>query len=219
MEGGSGNMLSTQNELLLLLDTYNLPIRPINIDEYSTSPEQVPSASAWWIAQLERVDAHGLRGNWLSGWELHDFLASLLSKPNAANITAYNETGGGYWPNGDYQVYKYYNLEMTGDRVGTTPSADLAFDTYATVSRSGQVKILAGSRAEVGTWEILVKGVRGQGVEVSVVSFPFTGGHFGEVNSWVNERTVWYEVVEGQVTIPVVFNDTSTAFAFEFLAS
>jgi hypothetical protein len=51
MEGGGGDMESTQGELLALLKEYDLPVRPINIDEYSTYAEQVPSGSAWWISQ------------------------------------------------------------------------------------------------------------------------------------------------------------------------
>lgn len=51
MEGGGGDMESTYGELQVLLKTYGLPNNPVNIDEYSTYPEQVPSGSAWWIAQ------------------------------------------------------------------------------------------------------------------------------------------------------------------------
>jgi hypothetical protein len=73
MEGGSGDMGSSYGELqgkslansgslrlflhcsansrIVLLKTYGLPNNPVNIDEYSTYPEQVPSGSAWWIAQ------------------------------------------------------------------------------------------------------------------------------------------------------------------------
>jgi hypothetical protein len=102
MEGAYGALFN-------LLGTYGLPNRPINIDEYATYNEEVPAGSAWWISQLERVDAVGLRGNWLSGNQLHDFLASMVSKPNATN-SGYSSTVGGYFPSGDYQVYKYCRL-------------------------------------------------------------------------------------------------------------
>lgn len=103
MEGGGGDMLSSQGGLVSLLRQYNLPMKPININEYAVYNEQVPAGSAWWIAQLERINARGLRGNWLSGYQLHDFAASLLGKPNAES-SSYSATGGGYYPNGDYQV-------------------------------------------------------------------------------------------------------------------
>jgi len=51
MEGGTGDMGSSYGALQVLLKTYGLPNNPVNIDEYGTYPEQVPSGSAWWIAQ------------------------------------------------------------------------------------------------------------------------------------------------------------------------
>lgn len=71
----------------------------VNINEYATFDEQVAAGAAWWISRLERYDAVGLRGNWLSGYQLHDFMASLLGKPNADN-SDYSYTGTGYYPNG-----------------------------------------------------------------------------------------------------------------------
>lgn len=68
---------------------------PIVIDEYGVIPEQCPGGSAWWISRLERYNIPGLRGNWLSGTELHDFFASLLWKPDP---TVWTDTG--YWANG-----------------------------------------------------------------------------------------------------------------------
>lgn len=51
----------------------------ININEYAVYGEQLPSAGAWWIAGLERENAHGLRGNWAIAGALHDFLAGSSS--------------------------------------------------------------------------------------------------------------------------------------------
>jgi hypothetical protein len=50
------------------------------IDEYGVAAEQVPGGGAWWIARLERYNMYGLRGNWLGGVNLQDYLASLLGK-------------------------------------------------------------------------------------------------------------------------------------------
>lgn len=99
MEGGGGDLVSAYGGLVATQKQYGLPSKPININEYAVFNEQVPSGSAWWIAQLERINAHGVRGNWLSGTNLHDYLASLLGKTGSTT---------GYYPNGDYQVYKYY---------------------------------------------------------------------------------------------------------------
>jgi hypothetical protein len=76
-----------------MLKTYGLPLKPLNVDEYATYAEQVPAGTAWWISQLERVNAIGLRGNWLSTTQLHDFMASLLGK-----TVLTNPTGTGYFP-------------------------------------------------------------------------------------------------------------------------
>jgi hypothetical protein len=96
MEGGAGSLGESWGNLYSMLQTYGLPNKPLNIDEYATLPEQVPSGSVWWIAQLERINAIGLRGNWLSGDQLHDFMSNLVSKPNATTNYVYTE--GGYFP-------------------------------------------------------------------------------------------------------------------------
>jgi hypothetical protein len=220
MEGGGGDMESAYGALVGLLETYKLPIKPLNIDEYGTFPEQVPCGSAWWIAQLERVNAQGLRGNWLSGWSLHDFMGSLLSKPNAGT-SSYSETATGYFPNGDYQVYKYYNLNMTGHRVGSSPSADLKLDTYTTVG-SDSVRILTGVRITTGTWQITVNDLSAVGLaesgslNIHTWGFPDTGGHYAEVD--VPNDLGWYEHTYSgnSVTFPIYQTDALTAWAFEF---
>jgi hypothetical protein len=220
MEGGGGDMEGAYGALTSMLKTYRLPVKPLNIDEYGTFPEQVPCGSAWWISQLERVNAHGLRGNWLSGLQLHDFMGSLVSKPNA-DTSSYSPTGTGYFPNGDYQVYKYYNQQMTGHRVGTSPSADLKLDTYATVG-SDMVRILTGVRITTGTWQITVNDLSAVGLpksgslNIHTLGFPDTGGHYAEVDA--PNDLGWYEHTYSgnSVTFPVFQTDALTAWAFEF---
>jgi len=41
MEGGGGDLLSDHGGLVEILNNYSLPMRPININEYGTAPEQV----------------------------------------------------------------------------------------------------------------------------------------------------------------------------------
>jgi hypothetical protein len=219
MEGGGGDMEGAYGALYGMLQTYKLPVKPLNIDEYAIFSEQVPAGSAWWISQLERVNAHGLRGNWLSGWQLHDFMGSLVSKPNADNSN-YSPTGGGYYPNGDYQVYQYYNLNMTGYRVGSSPSADLKLDTYATVGKD-MVRVLTGVRITTGTWQITINNLSAVGLPTSgslnIHAWGFTfGGHYAEVDS-PNDLGWYSHTYSGNsVTFPVYQTDTSTAYAFEF---
>ncbi|PMD24212.1 glycoside hydrolase family 39 protein [Hyaloscypha hepaticicola] len=219
MEGGGGDMEGAYGALFGMLQTYKLPVKPLNIDEYATFPEQVPAGSAWWISQLERVNAHGLRGNWLSGWELHDLMGSLVSKPNADNSN-YSPTAGGYYANGDYQVYQYYNLNMTGYRVGTSPSTDLKLDTYATVGKD-MVRVLTGVRITTGTWQITINDLSSVGLpssgslNIHTWGFP-SGGHYAEVD--VPNDLGWYSHTYSgnSVMFPVYQTDKSTAYAFEF---
>ncbi|KAH1315105.1 hypothetical protein KXV58_007839 [Aspergillus fumigatus] len=222
MEGGGGDLLSAQAGLVYWQTTYGLPGRPININEYAVLDEEVPAGSAWWISQLERINAVGLRGNWLSGWKLHDFLASLLSKPNADNSN-YDPTGTGYFPTGDYQVYKYYNLNMTGHRVGTLPSADLKLDAYAAVGDDRVARVLVGVRIATGTWQLQLNQLSALGLPTSGTlnvhtwGFPVASNvHYGQVDG--PKDLGWYgHVYSGDsVTFPVYQTDTTTAYAFEF---
>lgn len=220
MEGGGGDLISAYGGLVSILRSYGLPNKPININEYATFPEEVPAGSAWWISQLERINAHGLRGNWLSGLKLHDFLASLLSKPNAAS-NSYNPTGTGYFPNGDYQVYKYYNLNMTGHRVGTTPSTDLKLDVYGTVG--DKVRLLVGVRLATGTWQLQVNRLSAVGLPTSgnlnIHTWGFSPGsdvHYTEVDGPRDLGTVGHAYSGDSVTFPIYQTDTNTAYAFEF---
>lgn len=80
MEGGddSPHMSKAVASFRALLSTHHVKqelAQDININEYAIYGEQLPSAGAWWIAGLERENAHGLRGNWAIAGALHDFLA------------------------------------------------------------------------------------------------------------------------------------------------
>lgn len=157
------NDLQTTNATLTeLLQTYQLPQQQININEYANSGERIPAGAAWWISRLERYDAIGLRGNWLSGTTLHDLFANLLTKVN----NAFDYYATDYVPVGEYQVYKYYNLNMTGTRVQTTGTDDRLFDVYATVGND-KVRILSGARHTTGTWAITVNNLSAVGLPTS----------------------------------------------------
>lgn len=221
METGGGDLLSSHAGLLSLQAAFNLPPRLVNINEYGTFDEEVPAGSAWWISQLERINAYGLRGNWLSGFALHDFMASLLSKPGAQSD--YSNTSTGYFPNGDYQVYKYYNLNMVGRRVGSLPSADLKLDAYAVAGSDGWARVLAGVRITTGTWELKLKGLGALGLpadgtlSIHTLGFPVANNvHFGEVDGPTDLGWSDHAYQGGEMAFPIVQNDTTTAYAFEF---
>lgn len=211
MEGGGGDLLSAQAGLDYWRSTYNLPAKLININEYAVYDEQVPAGSAWWISQLERINARGLRGNWLSGTNLHDYMASLLGK-----------SGSTYHPNGDYQVYKYYYQNMTGYRVGTLPSSDLKLEAYATVG-SDYARVLVGVRVATGTWELELNSLSSLGLPTSGTLNVHTWGfpvasdvHYGEVDAPTDLGWYGHAYSGDTVTFPVYQTDEVTAYAFEF---
>lgn len=223
MESGSGDLLTAHGGLTTLLKTYSLPSKPLNINEYGVYDEQVPAGSAWWIAQLERINAIGVRGNWLSGSQLRDFLASLLSKPGAPGT--YSATGTGYFPNGDYQVYKYYNKNMTGYRVGTLPSADGKLDAYATVGSATAV-VLVGVRVATGTWTLQLDNLSAVGLptsgtlNVQTWGFPVVADvHYGEVDGPTDLGVYGHPYTGNSVSFPVYQVDKTTAYAFQFSRS
>jgi hypothetical protein len=148
---------------------YKLPERPIDINEYAAKEEQNPANSVYYIAQLERHNLRGLRANWGSGGDLHNFLADLVHKGS----------DGAYHPNGEWQLYKYY-AQMGGDRLVTTASSDSRFDVFATKAGS-VVKIIAGTRTILAPYNIKVSGLQSLGlpekgnVRVNVTRFDWSG--------------------------------------------
>jgi hypothetical protein len=221
MESGTGDMQSAVATYKSLLTTAGLATtKTVNINEYGTWAEQVPQGAAWWIAQLERVNALGLRGNWLSSTSLHDFMAGLLGKPNAGT-SSYSATATGYWPAPEYNVYKYYAQNMTGYRVSTTPTADLNGDVYATVG-TDKVRLLVGARITTGTWGIQLNDLTSIGLpssgtlEIQTWSFTGSSDHFTEEASYVNLGIVAHTYTGGALEFPVYQMDAFTAYAFEF---
>ncbi|KAK4139454.1 glycoside hydrolase family 39 protein [Dichotomopilus funicola] len=186
---------------------YGLPARPQNINEYGAPDEQSPAHSAWHISRLERNNIRGLRANWASVYELHDYMGNLLGKPGAGT-TSYNPHGQGYYPAGEWHVYKYYGTNMTGTRVATAGSADRAFDVYATRgSTANSVKILASSRGADGIWDIKVTGLDAVGLpvsgSVSTQTWRFDyKGKYGEVGTPVNLGVVVHQYSNNEVWVP-----------------
>lgn len=227
MEGGSGDMQSSVAALKTILEDNALATdRPLNINEYAVWDEEVPSGSAWWIAQLERVNAFGLRGNWLSGDALHDFLAGLVTKPGGDDASVYNATAGGYTPTPAWQVYRYYAQDMgVGDRRQTAPTADLLGDVFAvvtTTTTTTTARLLVGARAATGTFYIDVYGLTAIGLpaagtlDIHTYGFPSTSDHYAELDA--PEDLGWYgHTYSGDVvSFPIFQTDEYTAYAFEF---
>ena len=110
--------------------------RPYQINEYAAPNEQNPGDGSWYIARLERAGADGLRANWAGGANLHNDLASLLTR-NAAGL---------HLPKGEWWVYRFYGSQA-GQIASVTPSP--AYDAFATKT-TGLAKILVGGGGTTG---------------------------------------------------------------------
>jgi hypothetical protein len=225
-EAGGDDVTTDIENNIAALEFYGLPQNPVILNEYAVPSEQVPGSTVWYIAQLERYNTSGLRGNWASGYSLHDYFANLLGKPDATEdcTTSSCETSTGYWGNGEYNIYKYYNLNMTGTRVQTVRSPDALFDIYATRegTDASTVKMLCGSRLTSGTWDILVTGLDAVGLPaegtITIHSYQFNwpNGEFGDVPTPVDQGTYAHTYSNNELVFYVSPN-TTTGYAFEFV--
>lgn len=203
-----------------LLQQYGLPERVINANEYAIPEEQVPSASTWFLSRFDRYDVPGLRANWLSRCQLHDFMGNLVSKTGAPSASTCN--GQGYFPNGEYQLYKYFNLNMTGYRASTEGSGDGLADAYTTIG-SDKVRTIAGVRLATGTWLLTFNNLSSVGLptagQLPVQTWAFTfNGLWGRVDA-PQDRGVYTHTYSGnsvsfEIRVPAA--DQPVAFAFEF---
>ncbi|KFY29504.1 hypothetical protein V493_02323 [Pseudogymnoascus sp. VKM F-4281 (FW-2241)] len=221
METGGGDMQEAVSTYKTILSQRGLATdAPININEYAVYDEQVPSGAAWWISQLERVNAIGLRGNWLLNGSLHDFMAGLLGKPNAGT-PSYDEHAGGYYPAAEFQVYKYYAQNMNGFRVQTIPTADKNGEVYAVVDND-RVRLLAGTRIATGTWEIKLSKLTSIGLPPSgslkIHTYKFEGStdHFARYDQSTDLGMYEHTYSNDELTFPIWSNEPITALAFEF---
>ncbi|KAH7071243.1 glycoside hydrolase superfamily [Paraphoma chrysanthemicola] len=190
---------------------YNTPVRPIDINEYGAPDEQSAPTSVWYMSRFERTNIRGLRANWASYGNLHDFMANTLGK-----------NGQTYFPNGDYQAYKYYTA-MAGTRVATSGSADNLFDVFATKGNGiGSVKILAGNRRNTNTYDITVNGLSSVGlpnsgtVKIRTRRFNWTG-QYSPVTTTDDLGIVEHTYTNNAVTFFVTPDTIETAYAFEFV--
>ncbi|KAF5584813.1 glycoside hydrolase family 39 [Fusarium pseudocircinatum] len=208
------NLRESKAQFDTLRKKYKLPERPININEYASwDGEQNPAGAVFYISQFERHNAHGLRANWASQGQLHDFLANLLVK----------NSGGDYSPAGEWHVYQYYNQAMKGNRVATSPSDDELFEVYATRGGSaGTVKILAAIRPVAGkkTYNLAITGlsaVKVKGSTVRVRTYRFDGPNVSTaVGAPVDLGTFKHTIKNDQIMFFVAADDRTQAFAFEF---
>lgn len=143
--------------------------KPYQINEYAAPEEQNPGDGAWYITRLERAGADGLRANWAGGQNLHDDLASLLTR----------DPNGQYQTKGEWWVYYFYATQ-TGQIASVTPSG--SYDAFATKT-DGSAKILIGGGGTTGNVAVNLRGldttkgiVQNDQVRVVVQNIPYNNG-------------------------------------------
>ena len=199
-----------------LLDTYGLPQRQVNINEYGLKSEITPSAYVWYIARLERYNYIGLLGNWQNGLALDDLMANLLTKKG--DPLDYNNTD--YLPAAGYPVMSYYATNMTGQRVSTAGSYDKKMDSYATMD--DRVRILTAPKRTTGNYTLQVLHVDAAGYEDgdTITVDGWTYGGTEDIFAPAPEPTRLDPlslVAQSQtINIPVIQTDNHTAWVFEF---
>lgn len=207
----------TNATLAAMLEEYGLPQREVNVNEYAILGEMHPSGYAWWIARLERFNFWGLLGNWNSGTALHDLFANLLTKESDPDDYAATDyvAAPGYW------VYKYYNLNMTGERLATTGSDDGYLDVYATKDEN-TVRLLVGSRVREGTWSVQLNNLSSIGYDaadgtVSISTWGFGGADLYTAQAAPDFRNTYdHRISNDELVFKIYQDDIYTAWAFEF---
>ena len=122
-----------------------------------------------------------------------------------ANLV-YKTSDSTYYPNGEWQVYKYY-AAMAGERVLTKASEDRKFDVFATKDAE-TIKILAGTRTIQAPYNITVNGLGAAGLpeegEIKVQTYQFDwAGPEGQVGDPVDSAATTYSSSSNPVsTLP-----------------
>ncbi|KLP06522.1 uncharacterized protein LW94_12451 [Fusarium fujikuroi] len=146
------------------------------------------------------------------GSDLHNWMGNLI----------YSSTGtseGTYYPNGEWQVYKYY-AAMTGQRFLTKASSDSKFDVFAT-KEGHKIKILAGTRTAQAKYSIGVSGLGAVGlpkkgmVKVRTYRFDWAGPN-GKDDGPIDLGEKKYTYSADTLTLSVNPPTNATAFAYEF---
>ncbi|KUO19428.1 beta-xylosidase [Streptomyces dysideae] len=168
---------------------------PFQVNEYASTTEQNPGRGGWYISRLERAGADGLRANWASADNLHDFQANLLTK-----------TGSQYLPLGEWFLYRYYGSQ-TGNIVKFTPGTGT--DGLATKDNSVRnAKILLGSNGNTGTVTVnldrldTTNVVENGRVRAVVQRIPNNGGAAVTGPVTVSDQTLTVSANSASVSVP-----------------
>ena len=182
--------------------------RPYQINEYGAPNEQNPGGGAWYIARLERAGADGLRANWAGGSNLHNDLASLLTR----------NSSGQYQTKGEWWAYNFY-ANQTGQIASVTPSG--SYDAFATKA-SGSAKVLIGGNRTTGNVAVNLQRldtitglVQNNQIRVVVQSIPYNNGGAVAGPSTVRDSVV--TLSGNATTVSVAHTNASDTFTLTLL--
>ena len=222
MEQGHGDLSTSIVTFKELLNQHEISYSGIiNINEYAIWSEQVPSGAVWFISQLERENAVGLRGNWAMAGALHDLLAGLVSK-SGAGTTQYSDSSTDYYPAAEYHVYKYYASEMHGQRLRTKSTKEIDGEVYAVLGPD-KLRVLAGTRNAKGFWSVILKAGKEMGfkdgtkVDVRVLLFAAKDNHFEACEAPRELELRSLEWRNGELRLEIQQDDPAVAYAFELV--
>lgn len=149
---------------------------------------------------------------------MHDYLANILGKTDV--YPNYEISDDDYWPCQEYQVYKYYYMNMTGYRVHSEMTQDTLGDTYAVVGND-RVRILAGVRPTNGTWGIVLSGLSAVGLptdgELLIQTWRFESGDlYTEIDAPTDLGYYTHSYTDDILYVVIGQDDPDVAYAFEF---
>ncbi|MCL6731571.1 RICIN domain-containing protein [Streptomyces neyagawaensis] len=192
-----GDPVADSNAVKSMLSARSMTTsRPFQVNEYAGTSEQNPGRGGWYISRLERAGADGLRANWASANNLHDFQAKLLTK---------NSTGQ-YLPLGEWFLYRYYGSQ-TGNVVKVTAGSNT--DGLATKDNAARnARILLGSNGNTGNVTVnldrldTTSVVENSRVRAIVQRVPNNGGAAVTGPETVSDRTLTVSGDSASVSVP-----------------
>ncbi|WP_409467760.1 RICIN domain-containing protein [Streptomyces sp. HC307] len=183
--------------------------RPFQVNEYASPTEQNPGRGGWYISRLERAGADGLRANWASANNLHDFQAKLLTR----------NSSGQYLPLGEWFMYRYYGSQ-TGNVVNFIPGTNT--DGLATKDNTARnAKILIGSNGNTGNVTVNLTGlnttsiVENGRVRAVVQRIPYNSGAAVTGPTTISDTTL--TVADNAASVTVPYTDAQDGYTITLL--
>ncbi|CZT15961.1 uncharacterized protein RCC_01801 [Ramularia collo-cygni] len=207
----------TQQQLRQVLEKYNLPEKPFQINEYAASDEQTPAYTAWFIQRFERTGIVGMRANWGSKVGLHNDIAKLLGPGD-------QDKSSNFYKLGDWHVLNYYTQAQKGVITLAGATVSTCYDLYVTQERDvGITHVLAGSRGQSGAYPVTISNVdsmpayKGKtSLRVVVREIPWNNGGVVDEPTTVSNGTV--AVADNQLVIGLDMR-TDSAYTIDVYAS